>query len=83
MKKSPSPYQFSESLLKRLRYKPVVAVVVVQVHVTTVEVQVVRVTTIAGISTGRPVVTVGTEVVKLTIVVIAQRRESLGSDCFE
>ena len=58
-------------------------VVVVHVHVTTVEVQVVSVTTIARVSTRRPVVTVRTEVVKLTAVVIAQRRDSLGSDCFE
>lgn len=62
-------------LLKRLRYLPVAAGGAVQVHAITVEGQVVRPITTAGSSTGRPVETAGTEVGKLTIAVIAQRRE--------
>lgn len=41
----------SRELLKRLRPEPVVAVVVVHVDVTTVEVQVVRVVTVPWVST--------------------------------
>ena len=73
----PLEIKLSGRLLKRLRHKPAVAVVVAvaQIHVSTAKVQVVRVTTIAGISTGRPVVTVETKVAKPTTVVTAQRRE--------
>lgn len=67
--------KLSGGLLEGLRHNPVVAAAIVQAHVNSVEVQVVHVTTNAGISTRGPVGTVGTKGGKLTTVVIAQRRE--------
>ena len=57
------------------RHEPVVAVVVVQVHVAAVEVQVVGVGAIAWVGRRRPVVAVGARVVQRAIVVVALGRQ--------
>lgn len=62
-------------LLEGLRHVPVVAVAAAHEYVITVDVQLVRTKTIAGRSTRRPIVSLGTREEKPTSVVIGQHRE--------